>query len=354
MDLFSRFFFGKYFLQSRLASHTYTISCRTYSPGQNTFCLGKTAIHNISLGYLRDYMAIYTRLPKYAAVMLSELSSWNFNALSYQDEDLARFLAWMKIKGHLDQTVVTIFSNHGSKNALLRKSLQGKLEERNPYLSITIPPKAPKVLLDALPTLKKNSKGLVTPFDLYATLRRIAQTIPLRHGGVGENLLEPFEDESKRTCEHLNIPNQWCPCLTVYEYNEHDKYLEKAAMRVVEYVNRIISKNKEMEDLCLKLEFSSIKKATKLAPTDEVLKFKFSKEAGKCMNCKPVYGPKLKDSFYILYIDVKEGITLRAILNMQKGKTIIYPNIVGTGLKESECWRTKSDVTDVWKLCACK
>lgn len=316
--------------------------------------MGKTAIHNISLGYLRDFMAIYTRLPKYAAVMLSELSSWNFNALSYQDEDIARFLAWMKIKGHLDHTVLTFFSNHGSKNEILRRTLHGKLEERNPFLSITIPPKAPKPLLDALPTLKKNAQGLVTPFDLYATLRRITQTIPLRHGGVGENLLEPFKDKGKRTCEELNIPQQWCPCLSVYEYHSDDKKLEVIARRVVDYVNEIISQDKEMTDLCLKLEFASIKKATKLSPTDEVLKFKFSKQAGKCMNCKPVYGPKMKDMFYILYIDVKEGITLRAIINMSKGKTVIHSNIVGTGLKESDCWRTRKVVKDMWKLCACK
>jgi len=300
-------------------------------------------------------MTIYTKLPKYAAILFSELSSWNFNALSYLDEDFARFFAWLKVQGHLDHTIITIFSNHGSKSDVLRKTLQGKLEERNPYLSITIPPKAPKSLLNSISTLTKNSKGLVTPFDLYATLRRMAPTIPHRHGGLGENLLEPFKDEEKHSCEGLNIPKQWCPCLSVYKVNEKEQKFQKAAMQVVEHVNKIIAGNSKMSDLCLKLELSAVKKATKLSPTNEVLKFKFSKDASKCTNCEPVYGNKPKDMFYILYIEVKEGVTLRAVVNIVKGKTFVHPHIVTTqGSKVNSCWRTQSDGSDNWKMCACK
>ena len=110
-----------------------------------------------------------------------------------------------------------------------------------------------------------------------------------------------------------------------------------------------------MLDLCLKLEFSAVKKATELSPTSEVLKFKWSKEAGKCINCKPAYGNKPNDMFYVLYIDVKEDATLRAIVNVARGKTYVHPHVVVTQVSKSDsCWRTRSDISETWKMCVCK
>lgn len=301
-------------------------------------------------------MTIYTKLPKLAIAMLSELSSWNPNGLGYMDRDFARFLAWLKIEGHLDHTVITIVSEHGSRSELLRKTLQGKLEERNPYLSITIPPKAPKVLLDAIPNLQENSKGLVTPYDVYSTLRSVVSTIPRRAGGIGANLLEPIPHNSKRSCEDLGIPKQWCPCLTVHKIDAKSKVLQNAARKVVEHVNKIISENPKMADVCRKLEFSKIKSATTLAPSDEVMKFKWSKDAGHCTNCEPVYGAKTKSMFYALYIEAKQGVIIRAIVNISKGKEYIHPHVVSSQTsKMTSCWAAeKGKYSQTWKLCACK
>jgi hypothetical protein len=272
------------------------------------------------------------------------------------DEDFARFLAWLKIEGHLDHTVLTVVSEHGSRSELMRETLQGKLEERNPYLSITIPPKSPKSLLDSIPILRKNSKGLVTPYDLYATLRRVVPTIPHRAGGVGANLLEPMTDTAKRSCEDLEIPKQWCPCLSVHKIDANAKTIQNAGLKVVEHVNKIISSNSKMAELCQKLEFSKVKTATTLAPNDEVLKFKWSKNEGKCTNCEPVYGTKSKNMFYVVYVELKQGITLRAIVNVGKGKEYIHPHVVSTQTsKIDSCWRTEAgNLAQTWKMCACK
>ncbi|EDO33408.1 predicted protein [Nematostella vectensis] len=322
---------------------------KTYSPGQNTFCLGTRAIHNYTLGYIRDFMTVYKVLPKFGMVLFSELSSWNANGLGYLDEDFARFLAWMKLEGHLDKTVLTIFSDHGSRHTSSRSTLQGKLEERNPFLSITIPPKGPQRLIDALPTLRKNSKNLVTAYDVYATLRRIEPTIPKRAGGLGENLMEPLKKES-RTCEGLEIPPQWCPCLSVKAADSTQPKIIEAGKKIIESVNQILSKNPEMTEKCSKVEFGKIKLATKLTPYEAVLKFKWSKAAGKCTGCEPVYGKKPDDMFYVLYVDSKQGASFRAIVNIAGKNTHVHPHIVNVKSKDKSCWKK----SDNWQVCVCK
>ena len=57
------------------------------------------------------------------------------------DADLKEFLEYMKLKCHLDNTLLLVMADHGARFSIARKTLQGKLEERLQMMSLTFPDK---------------------------------------------------------------------------------------------------------------------------------------------------------------------------------------------------------------------
>ena len=57
------------------------------------------------------------------------------------DTDLRDFLEYLKRNGHLDNTLLLVMADHGARFSIARKTLQGKLEERLPMMSVTFPDK---------------------------------------------------------------------------------------------------------------------------------------------------------------------------------------------------------------------
>lgn len=73
----------------------------------------------------------------------------------------------------LNNTLLIIFADHGARFSGLRKTIQGKLEERFPFMSITTPKWFPGKYPDLYNNLVHNSRVLTSPFDVYATFRHI-------------------------------------------------------------------------------------------------------------------------------------------------------------------------------------
>ena len=61
---------------------------------------------------------------------------------------------------------------------------QGKLEERNPFMSIRFPPSFEKDHPAAAKNLRTNAHRLSTPFDIHATLRDIIDYSDIVRGNV--------------------------------------------------------------------------------------------------------------------------------------------------------------------------
>ena len=285
-------------------------------------------MHNISLSYVQDFFTVYSRLPKFSVIINSEVSSWNINTLGYADEDFFEFLTWMKEEGHLKRTMLVVFSDHGSRSESIREKLQGKLEERMPYLSISLPREAPKTFSAKFTNLADNSKGLVSPYDIYATLKDVVAFPKVTHheGDLGRSLLEKV-DFSDQSCGSSGIPAHWCPCLGVQKMPVSDSDVE-IAKAVVKQINGRLKKSKPS---CTLLEFHELRQVAKLMPNGNVLRFRGSKEAGKCVSCEPVYDQaySYKDFFYILYVEVSPGKQVyRAIVNSVGSDIYIHPHVV--------------------------
>ena len=60
----------------------------------------------------------------------------------------------------------------------------GKLEERNPFMSVRFPPSFARSHPEAMKNLRTNVKRLTTPFDIHATLKDIVDYSANMRGDV--------------------------------------------------------------------------------------------------------------------------------------------------------------------------
>lgn len=85
------------------------------------------------------------------------------------DESLARTLARLDARGHLDNTLLILFSDHGNRLKFFAYATEiGKLEKFWPYLSVRLPSSwSSKYASNA----RENRDKLISFFDVYQTIR---------------------------------------------------------------------------------------------------------------------------------------------------------------------------------------
>ena len=178
-------------------------------------CINNRPSHNVSLNYMLSFFRRYKDRPRFAFSSHAEISHNYINTIGYVEEDLKIFLQTFEQESFLNNTLLIIFSDHGARLSSLRNTIQGKLEERIPFMSITIPKWFPDKYPDLYNNLVHNSRVLTSPFDVYATLRYIL-SYPQYPSGIetGQSLFSRI-DERNRTCANAGVEDPYCPCLNL-------------------------------------------------------------------------------------------------------------------------------------------
>lgn len=145
-----------------------------YFSSKDDFCVGNQKRHKRALDLIQEFVRMYEgRGRPYVAITHYIENSHDGNARAYQlDGDLRRFLENITTPGNgFDDTVIFLYSDHGARFATERLTPQGALEERMPFFAIRMPTWFKDAHPDEYDNLLKNTKKLITPFDIYATLR---------------------------------------------------------------------------------------------------------------------------------------------------------------------------------------
>ncbi|XP_076069512.1 uncharacterized protein LOC143041483 isoform X2 [Oratosquilla oratoria] len=236
------------------------------------YCLKGTPRHRIFLDYLRNYMTVYKDKPKFAFALHAELSHDDYNLINVADDDFHDFLQFLKEDGHLDNTVLAVMSDHGHRFTAVRKTQQGKQEERLPFVSITIPPMLNKKVPTAVVNVRLNSRRLVTPFDMNPTLLDIVKFSGARLGQVTDRGISLFSEiPPSRTCSDAFIEPHWCACLTWEKVSTKEERVKQAGKAIVHYINTYTAPQRS---LCLEISLHKINWASKLLPNKGLLSFK--------------------------------------------------------------------------------
>ncbi|XP_022792463.1 uncharacterized protein LOC111331586 [Stylophora pistillata] len=294
-------------------------------------CIGGRAFHNMSLDYLVDFFRAYKQKPKFSFMLHAVISHDDLNKIGYVDDDLKRTLQTLERESFLENTILIIFGDHGIRYTGIRKTLQGKLEERLPFMSMTVPKWFTEKYPDLYANLIHNSKVLTSPFDVYATLRHIL-SYPKYPSDIitGQSLFTKI-DKDKRTCASAGVEEHWCPCLNLEEVSIEEPIIKKSAEFAVTSINDLIFQHSELKTQCHKLVLKEIKSSFRDMPNADIQFFHSSYRNEKCDSCGLNYGKKsintlARDTMYQLQFvtSPNEGF-YEVTVRMKKG----VPSLAG-------------------------
>lgn len=244
---------------------------------ERDLCLGAIPRHKVPLNYLQDFITVYRKQRKFAFLFYNELSHDDPNGLQHADDDLSQLLQNLQERKLLNNTMLIMFSDHGSRFSKFRATSQGLLEERMPFVSVTLPLWFRERFPKEWQNLRVNSKRLVTPYDLHALIREAIdfkgadQTYSLQSRSIS-----PFAEIPKeRACADAGIDTHWCACLAWEPVHVNDVNIKAIAEDLITYINEFISTE---EDKCAKLKLAEIVRASKLKPNQKMLSFSKSKD----------------------------------------------------------------------------
>ena len=84
------------------------------------YCIGSIPRHKVMMNYVENIMEQHRKVPKFLFSFHSELSHSDMNLIQGADEDLKLFLKGLKSSGALDNTVLIVMSDHGSRFSAIR------------------------------------------------------------------------------------------------------------------------------------------------------------------------------------------------------------------------------------------
>ncbi|XP_047136376.1 uncharacterized protein LOC100213639 [Hydra vulgaris] len=238
---------------------------------------------------LKTFTETFEDISKFSFVINSEIAHDNINKLKVIDDDILEVINYFKMPVRINHTVLIIFGDHGERVTDFRLTTQGKLEERLPFFSITLPvifkEKYPKLFT----ALKKNSNVLTSHFDIYATLQHMMSYPDLPEKKfIGQSLFTEINPEL-RTCKNSGVADHWCPCLNYNDVPVTDAKVNYVAQSVVDFINKLLSKNEKASRLCAYLTLNTIISSSLKTLKNEVRDFQKTKRNHECDSCGVVY-----------------------------------------------------------------
>ena len=258
----------------------------------NGHCVGGKKTFEIGLNYTMNFYEVYRKALKFSFTSFSFLFHNEMNEVQSSDDAIFEFLHEFKRKGYVAETILILFADHGLRTSNFRDSIQGKLEERLPFMSITLPPSMINDHPEIYQALKHNSDVLTTHFDTHATLQHILVYPMQPHVSTGQSLFT-YINQSLRTCASAGVKDHWCPCLEFSNVKVTDENVIEGVKFVLKYINdEIIGKNKEAKRKCSVLRLKLIKRARIQLPGEAVRTFEKTFETSKCDECGVVKSEK--------------------------------------------------------------
>lgn len=176
----------------------------------------------------------------------ASLSHDSLNYPSLGDEDYYELLRNLHIDGLLNETAVIFMSDHGMRFGNIRGTYQGMMEERLPFLYISLPDWYKLQHPEVTGNLYSNSRRLSTHFDLHETLRDLLEPQRIQNRANQQNRITTrgfslFERiPETRTCSDANISSHWCTCQESVEVDPQKPEIIEAALYTIDYMNDLL------------------------------------------------------------------------------------------------------------------
>lgn len=237
---------------------------------ENHLCVMDQLETDILLDYvLRIVKMAATTGPYFALVYLSRITHDYIEGAGTIDDSIHKFLDDLHSEGHLTNTVVLLFSDHGMRYGEIRNTYIGKLEERLPLLNILLPKTFSETHGKYMNNLEINTKRLTTPFDVHEFLRHLLlqdDYTPSSEKGV--SLMNAIP--TNRSCESAYISPHWCTCTEMISVPVNSSIVLKISNFFVNMLNVEIKNDSHR---CAPFVLDEVQSAYLIKPRDKVLKF---------------------------------------------------------------------------------
>lgn len=267
------------------AEQMFTISNRNSYP--------QKCQHLFMFNYIKQFFTEY-RTEKKFLFYSSNIAHNNPKTAVIMDEDVTSMYKFLREGGHLENTIVLLFADHGDRTADFRVTMQGKLEERLPFLSFTFPSWFQKRFRKEFSKFRKNSKVLTTHYDTYTTLKHL-QNFPrgvYKHHH-GQSLFTDIV-RLNRTCQQAGIDSHWCPCLSYKKLNVTNKLVQNMTQAIVKTINNMLGDSLMTKSLCAEVKLGRIISANQRSTNKDVEDFVETAENKDCDECSIVKNKTLK------------------------------------------------------------
>ncbi|XP_069700320.1 uncharacterized protein [Periplaneta americana] len=232
-------------------------------------CYGNTPKHMYLLKYLKEFVTKMKDHRYFAFAFLTLLSHDDLNEVQVADSDFEEMFLNMRRNGELNNTVVIVLGDHGNRFSDLRKTDIGRVEERMPFLAVSLPEEFKRRHPHLEKGLQQNDDNLLSWFDFYEMLMDLAnnnlgeKSVVERYGKIGKS---PFRWISKkRTCGQAGIPEEYCICAREMQLATDDDRVRTAARDLITHINSVLLGDTIEQGLCSHLNLTRILSAQMLA-----------------------------------------------------------------------------------------
>lgn len=234
------------------------------------FCLGSVTSYQILFEWIKEFITKHSKELYFLFSFYIAIAHNDFNEAQLLDNDAFNLLKDLNEKEYFKNAIVIVMGDHGSRFGKAAVTSIGRVEERMPLFSISIP----SALEDQNPHLraylKKNSERLTTWLDVHSMLMDIVtSTYKVENPAVhvwNTRGYSPWRMviPPQRNCEDAGIPENYCVCQKEIKIPSNDARCLEAANKLVEHLNQILE---IVKPLCADLSLKNISKASVLMPS---------------------------------------------------------------------------------------
>ncbi|XP_049866378.1 uncharacterized protein LOC126367039 [Pectinophora gossypiella] len=246
-------------------------------------CLRNRYIFKELLKYANDVIKTVHQGKLFGFFWEESVSHSHVNYPYIMDNDYLNLLQELERSKYLEDTIVILFSDHGTRWGQILETEQGRQESRLPLFEILFPMKFRRRYRTAFKNFEINSRRLTTAHDVYETLLDLINTSSLdeRHiqermktvnvEATGISLFLPIP--TNRTCETVGVNDHWCTCIKGQKVAVGTKGQIFTAQYLLQHINQIISEYPQCHKLGIDkiLEVAATKNKDGIGRTYRVL-----------------------------------------------------------------------------------
>ena len=142
-------------------------------------CLYGQEYHDVQFDYATQFWEAYPNNRKFFRTHFSDNHEFLGILVHYMDDSIVKFLENFRAKGYLNDTIVTFLSDHGvhpfSAHFTMIPDNSRAIEVYLPILFHIVPKTIQPAYLNSL---RSNEQSFISSYDVYATLKTIAENKP--------------------------------------------------------------------------------------------------------------------------------------------------------------------------------